>query len=346
MEFMKDIEFLKEITDVPGGSGNEERVREILKREISKVTTVQTDAMGNVFGKVGQGPKVIAVGHMDEIGFVVRGITNEGMIQIYNAGFVFAYGQECQIYTICTEQGDIPGVMGRALNQGKDAKFNEVQSVEDELIDIGAKSKQEAIDMGVEVGNQVIFQSHFTQLLNNQLLAKAWDNRIGCAISLRVLQNLKEDIKVTFVGGGTVQEEVGCRGARALAVAEKPDLAISLDTGPACDEDGARIGEGPQLMFMDSCTIVNKKLLKFVKNIAKENNIPTQTYVMRRGGSDVSEMQNISGGAPVLALGVPVKNIHTGVSIISYDDYENAVKLITKVVEALDEDIINDLKSF
>ena len=344
----KELDFLKEITDVPGGSGDEGLVRNILKREINKVTEAKIDGMGNIYGYIGNGPKVLAPGHMDEIGFKVRGIDKDGKLLIGCAGFVFPYGMECQEYSVVLDDGTIiDGVIGRDPEQGKHSKLNEIPDFEDVRVDIGCNSKEEAEKLGIEIGNSVIAKSHFMKLQNNQIVAKAWDNRIGCAISVRVMQDLADkNLKVTFIGGGTVQEEVGTRGAKALGIHEAPSIAFSLDTAPAADEEGSRVGSGPQLFVMDSGTIAHKKLLRFVKDIAKKNNIPYQLCYLRRGGSDACEFQNVSGGIPVLAIGVAVKNIHTPKSIISYDDYVNTIKLVEAVLLALDEKTIEEIKSF
>ncbi len=344
---MKDLEFLKKLTDLPGGSGDEGKIREVLRDEIQRICPCQTDAFGNVYGQIGSGPKVLAIGHMDEIGFMVRGITANGFIQVGMVGFVFNYGMLCQLYSVCTVNGIIDGVISLNPNQKNGGIKNEYPNVDELLLDIGCKTKEEAEKLGVEIGNAVIAKSHFTVLQNQELLAKAWDNRIGCAISVRVLQNLnKNALKVTFIGGGSVQEEVGCRGARALGIHLSPDIAFSLDTSPASDEDGAIVGKGPQLFVMDSSTLPNKKLLEFVKSIARKYNIPFQLCFLRRGGSDTSELQNISGGTPSLAIGIPVKYIHTPTSVISYADYENAIKLMCLVVEELDEKKILEFKTF
>lgn len=343
---MKDIEFLKKITDVPGGSGDEGAVRSILKEEIAKVTTPVIDSIGNIYGIVGNGPKILAVGHMDEVGFMVLGIESNGFIKINNVGFVFSYGITSQIYSICTSKGIVDGIIGLNPDQGHGGMKNEYPSLGELRMDVGCTSKEDAQALGIEVGNAVIAKSWFTKLGKDQLLAKAWDNRIGCAISVRVMQELSKDIKVSFIGGGSVQEEVGCRGARALGISVKPDIAFSLDTSPASSEEGSIIGKGPQLFVMDSSTIAHKKLLEYVKNIAKENNIPYQLCVLRRGGSDTSEFQNISGGIPCLAIGVPVKYIHTPTSVISYQDYENTIELMKKVIESLNEEKIEEIKKF
>lgn len=340
---MKDLKFLETITMLPGGSGDEGEVRNLLKEEILKVTTPEIDGFGNILGKVGKGKKILAVGHMDEIGFMVKDITNDGKLKLAMAGFVFNHGMLSQIYSVCGSKGIIDGVVGLNPENRKEG----YPSVDEISLDLGCKSKKEVEELGVEIGNAVIAKSHFTQLQNNELLAKAWDNRIGCAISVRVLQELaKEEINVCFIGGGSVQEEVGCRGAKAIAVNIKPDIAFSLDTSPASSQTGFELGKGPQLFVMDSSSIGNKKLLNFVKDVANKNNIPYQVGLLGRGGTDLSEFQNASGGCPGLAIGIPVKYIHTPVSVINYEDYENAIKLMVAVVKELNDEKVFEISQF
>lgn len=340
---MKDIKFLEEITTIPGGSGNETLVRNLLKEEIEKVTTSEIDGFGNIIGRVGKGKKVIAVGHMDEIGFMVRDITPNGKVKLAQAGFVFPQGAVCQIYTICTSKGQVEGVVGFSM----DKRGNEYPSTDQLELDLGCKSKKEVEDLGVEIGDAVIAKSRFVKLQNDELLSKAWDNRIGCAISIRVLQELaKEELNCEFIGGGSVQEEVGCRGAKALAVNIKPSIAFSLDTSPESSQTGFECGKGPQLFVMDSSTIGNKKLLNFVKEIAKKNEIPYQVGLLNRGGTDLSELQNAGGGCPSLAIGIPVRNIHSPVGIINYNDYENAIKLMVAVIKEFNDSSIEELSKF
>lgn len=340
---MKDIKFLEQLTTIPGGSGDETLVRNLLKEEIEKVTKPEIDGFGNILGKVGEGKKILAVGHMDEIGFMVKDITKDGKLKLANAGFVFNFGILCQIYNVCGSKGIVEGVISLNPENRKEG----FPSVDEVSLDLGCKSKEEVEELGIEIGNAVIAKSHFTKLQNDELLAKAWDNRIGCAISVRALQELsKEKLNVQFIGGGSVQEEVGCRGAKAIAVNVKPDIAFSLDTSPASSQTGFEPGKGPQLFVMDSSSIANKKLLAFVKNIAKENNIPYQVALLGRGGTDLSEFQNASGGCPGLAIGIPVKYIHTPTGVINYNDYENAVKLMVAIVKELDNEKVEYLRTF
>lgn len=340
---MKDIKFLETITTLPGGSGDETLVRNLLKEEILKVTTPEIDGFGNILGKVGSGKKVLAVGHMDEIGFMVKDITNDGKLKVAMAGFVFPFGMLSQIYSVCGSKGIVDGVICLNPENRKEG----FPSADEVFVDLGCKTKEEVYELGIEIGNAVIAKSHFTLLQNKEILAKAWDNRIGCAISVRVLQELaNENINVEFIGGGSVQEEVGCRGAMAIAVNVKPDIAFSLDTSPASSQTGFQLGKGPQLFVMDSSSIGNKKLLNFVKEIAIKNNIPYQVALLGRGGTDLSHFQNASGGCPGLAIGIPVKYIHTPTGVINYDDYENAIKLMVAFVKELTEEKVEELRTF
>ena len=344
---MEDKQLLKELTTLTAGSGDEGLVRDYLKEHISKITKPEIDGLGNIVGRIGNGPKVLAVGHMDEIGYKVASINNDGSINVHNAGFVFPWGMLSQVYHVQTRKGDITGVISMDPNQNQNPPKNEFPSVESLRLYVGAHSKEEAKALGIEIGDSVIWDSRFAELANDELLAKGWDNRIGCAISLRALEDLADkNLKVTYIGGGSVQEEVGCRGAKSLAKSVMPDIAFSLDTAPASNEDGSRLGCGPQLFVMDSGTLPNKKLLDFVKNLAETNDIPYQLCLLRRGSTDASSFQNDAGGIPVLAIGVPVKFIHTPVSIISYSDYLNTLKLFELVLTNLDEEKVKEIKSF
>lgn len=344
---MNDLELLKELTSFPGGSGDEDLIRNYLKDKINKITNAETDGLGDICGQIGNGPKVLAVGHMDEIGFKVIGFNNDGTINVHNAGFVFPWSPLSQIYNIVTSKGFIKGIIGLDPEQAKGGPKEGYPSTEELRLYVGAHTKEEAKELGIEIGNSVIWDNHFELLGNQEIVAKGWDNRIGCAISIKAMEDLaKDNLKVTYIGGGSVQEEVGCRGAKSLVKAVKPDIVFSLDTAPATSEEGSMLGKGPILFAMDSGTLPNKKLLEFVKNVAKVNKIPYQVCVLRRGSTDASSFQNDEGGIPVLAIGVPVKYIHSPVSIISYKDYENTLKLFEATLLALNEEEVIKFKTF
>ncbi len=350
---MKEIQFLKEITDLESTSGNEAAVRNYLREKYTGLAdSIETDGLGSLMATLGnEGPRVLAVGHMDEVGFMVRGITEDGFVKFSRTGFFFATGVMSQYFNIQTEKGIVPALC--ALGPGSKIS-DKMPDIRDLVLDIGCTSKAEAQELGVQIGDYIVPQGNFQQLGKNRnyLSNKAWDNRIGCAIALRVMENLKKEGHPNiFIGGGSTQEEVGTRGAKTLGNMAKPDIAFSIDIGPADDMYGSKheevtLGKGPELCFMDSGTISNRKLLRFAAKIADECGIPYQVSLMYHGGTDAEEFQFTGYGTPVLLVNVPCRYPHTPTSIILYEDYINTVKLMTEVVRRLDWDTVNEIRSF
>ncbi len=345
----KEIQFLKEITDIEGTSGNEAAVRDYLREKYTGLAdTLETDNMGSLMATLnGEGPRILAVGLLDEVGFMVRFITDDGYIKFSRVGFFFITGVFSQHFTIQTQKGPVNAV---CVPQS----FEKMPNMEDLVMDIGCKSKEEALELGVRIGDYIVPKGNFQQFgpEKKHLVNKAWDNRIGCAVSYRVMENLKEQGHPnTFIGGGSTQEEVGTRGAKTLGYKSKADIGFSIDVG-ICDDmhgeahEGISLGKGPELCYMDSCTISNRKLLNFTREVAEECNIPYQVSIMKHGGTDASEFQGERDGMPVLLVNVPSRYAHTPVSMIHYDDYINTVKLMTEVIKRLDEKTVNEIKTF
>ena len=348
----KEIAFLKELTDLRATSGNEGSVREFLRKAYEPVADkTETDGLGSLIAYHGEkGPKILAAGHMDEVGFMVRSITKDGFVRFSRCGFFFVCGALSQHFTIETEKGDVDAIC--SLGPGMEDK--EFPKIEDLALDIGCKSEEEARELGVRVGDFIVPKGHFEALGKDgkYLVNKAWDNRIGCAVALRVMENLKKTgHRNIFIGAGTVQEEVGTRGAATLAEAVKPDIAFSVDIGTADDVCGgkkeeASLGKGPELTFMDNMTISNRKLIRFAVEVAEECGIPYQTSIMKRGGTDASKFQFANAGTPVLLVNIPCRYAHTPTTMIHYDDYVNAIKLMTEIVLRLDEKKVKEIRSF
>lgn len=348
----KELSFLKEITDLQGTSGNEEAVRKYLKDKYMPIADkIEYDGLGSIMAYHGDtGPRILAVGHMDEVGFIVRSITSDGFIKFSKCGFFFVSGVLAQHFTILTDNGPVDALC--ALGPGMFGK--EFPDLDQLVMDVGCTSKEEVLKLGIQIGDFIVPNANFHQLGNDKkyLVNKAWDNRIGCAVSLRVMENLKEQGHPNiFIGGGSVQEEVGTRGAKTLGYKARADIGFSIDVGIADDmhggaHEGISLGKGPELCFMDSCTISNRKLLKFAVKVAEECQIPYQVSIMKHGGTDAGEFQNVHGGMPVLLVNVPSRYAHTPTSMIHYDDYVNTVRLMTEIIKRLDEDTVKEIKSF
>src|SRR5699024_7227513 len=225
--------------------------------------------------------------------------------------------------------------------------------IKDMFIDIGARSKEEAEDFGVKPGDSVVPYFEFTQMNNEKmLLAKAWDNRIGCAIAIEVLNELKEAAHPNIVYGvGTVQEEVGLRGARTSAHLIEPDIAFGVDVGIAGDTPGvsdndadSKLGDGPQLVLYDASMISHKGLRDLVVNTANENDIPFQYTSMPGGGTDSGAIHLTADGVPALSITIATRYIPSHAAMLHRDDFENAVKLIVEVIKKLDDETLKQIK--
>jgi endoglucanase len=221
------------------------------------------------------------------------------------------------------------------------------------FIDIGVMNKQEALDAGVRPGDPVIPICPFTPMANEKmLLAKAWDNRFGCAVAIQVLQQLDNSHPNTVYAGATVQEEVGLRGAQTLSHLVNPDVAISVDVGIAGDTPGvkaheaqSKMGKGPIILIFDGSLIPSNKLRDLFIDVAEEEKIPYQFDSIAAGGTDGGRFQLTHDGVPSINIGIPTRYIHSATSMANLDDINNASRLIAAVVRRLDAPKIAELRS-
>lgn len=348
------LTMLKELTDAKGIPGNEREVRDVMKKYISSYSDeVTTDHLGSLIAKkIGQenGPKIMIAGHLDEVGFMITQIDDKGFLRFQTVGGWWSQVMLAQRVTIVTNKGDITGIIGSKPPHilPPEARKKPVD-IKDMFIDIGASSKEEAIEFGVKPGDQAVPHFEFTVMQNEKmLLAKAWDNRIGCAIAIDVLKNLKQvDHPNVVYGVGTVQEEVGLRGARTSANVIQPDIAFGVDVGIAGDTPGisekeaaSKMGKGPQIILYDASMVSHKGLRDLVTDTADELEIPYQFDAIAGGGTDSGAIHISANGVPALSITIATRYIHSHAAMLHRDDYENAVKLITEVVKRLDRDTV------
>lgn len=356
----KEEQLLIDLTSARGIAGNEDEVREVFKAYAKDFADdIFFDGLGSVIAKhgAGGGPKVFISGHMDEVGFMVTKITEKGFLEFQTIGGWWNQVMLAQQVEIKTMDGEIiHGVIGskppHVLSPEARKKPYEIK---DMFIDIGASSEEEAKEWGIRPGDMVTPYTEYKRMNNTKfLLAKAWDNRIGTAVALRVLENLskREHHNVLFAGSD-VQEEVGLRGARTSTHLVNPDVAFALDTGTAGDTPGMTpkeadsvLGKGPQILIFDASMIPHKRLLNFVIKVAEELEIPFQYTVIAGGGTDAGQMHLTRDGVPSLAITVPVRYLHSHNTIIHEDDYLNTVRLVTEVVARLDNEMLVSLKDY
>lgn len=351
------LTMFKELTEAKGISGNEKEAREVMKKYIEPYATkVFTDHLGSLIAKkVGQedGPKVMVAGHLDEIGLMVTRIDDNGFLYFQTIGGWWSQVMLAQRVTVCTQKGDIVGVIGSKPPHIMPAEARrKPYEIKDMFIDIGATSKEEAESFGVRPGDSVVPYFEFQPMKNEKLLlAKAWDNRVGCAIAIEVLKQLKDvDHPNVVYGVGTVQEEVGLRGAKTSTNMIEPDIGIAVDTGIAGDTPGispndadGKIGKGPQIIIYDASMVSHKGLRDFVIKTADDNNIPYQYASIAAGGTDSGSIHLTANGVPALSIGIATRYIHSHAGIIHEDDFDNTVKLIVEVIKQLDKDTVHKI---
>lgn len=298
--------------------------------------------------KVGDenGPKIMVAGHLDEVGFMVTQIDDKGFIKFQTVGGWWSQVMLAQRVTITTRKGDeIIGVIGSKPPHILPADVrNKVVDIKDMFIDVGAASKEEVLEWGVRPGDMVTPYFEFNVMKNDKyLLAKAWDNRIGCAIAIDVMKALQNEKHPNILYSvGNVQEEVGLRGAKTATHKIQPDIGFAVDVGVAGDTPGvtakestSKMGAGPQIVVYDASMVSHRGLREFVLDVADEHNIPYQFETMAGGGTDAGSIHVTANGIPALSIGIATRYIHSHAGILHRDDYDNAVKLMVEVIKKI-----------
>ncbi len=349
------LDLFKTLTELPGAPGNEHAVRQFMKEQLAAYSDeVVQDRLGGVFGvKRGQeeDPVVMVAGHMDEVGFMVTSITDNGMLRFQTLGGWWSQVLLAQRVQIITENGPVTGVIGsippHLLGEEQRRKPMDIKNM---LIDIGADNKENALEIGIKPGQQIVPICPFTPMANDKkILAKAWDNRYGCGLSIELLKELQgTELSNTLYSGATVQEEVGLRGAQTAANMIKPDIFFALDASPANDMSGdknefGQLGKGALLRILDRSMVTHKGIREFVLDTAESNDIPYQ-YFVSQGGTDAGRVHISNEGVPSAVVGICSRYIHTHASMIHVDDYAAAKELIVKLVKQCDRSTIDSIK--
>lgn len=347
------LELLKELTEVKGIPGYEGEVRQVVRKYLEPLGELTQDKMGSVICKVPgsqEGPRVMLAGHMDEIGFMVKHITKEGFLKFLPLGGWFDQVLLGQRVVIKTKDGEVVGVIGaKPPHLLPPDERTKVVKKQDMYIDIGASSQEEVEQAGVRAGDPVIPRADFVPLANGKtFLSKAFDDRVGVGLVISSLQQLKEsEHPNTVYGVATVQEEVGIRGATTSVWAVDPDVAIVLESDIAGDvpgikpeESSVKLGQGPTVLLYDARMIPNLKLRDFLRDTAKELEIPLQESYVEGGATDGAAIHLHHTGVPTVVIGVAARHIHSDSSIIHRDDYERAVKLLVEVIKILDAETV------
>lgn len=320
---------LKELTETFGPSGNEDSIREVIIEKVTPyVDHVEVDKLGNIIAtKKGPGEKLMLAAHMDEIGIIVTNVDEKGFLRFSNVGGLSPFKLISQ--RVVFSNGTI-GVFGMEdLEDIKELKLSKM------YIDIGAKSREEAIKK-VQIGDMGVFHRECV-FSGDYVVAKALDDRAGCALLIKVLQEIK-DPKYHISCVFTVQEEVGLRGAQTSAFGIDPDLAIAVDvtlTGdtPEAKKMAVELGKGPAIKVKDVSVICHPKIKNGLISVADQKGIPYQLEILDWGGTDAGAIHLTRSGVPSGVISIPTRYIHSPSEMASLSDIENGVKLLKGFIE-------------
>lgn len=341
-----NVKLLKEICEVAGAPGFEQRIREVVLREVKPlVDKVEIDNMGNVIAiKKGKQPKKVMIGaHMDEIGFIVTHIDDNGFLRFHTLGGFDPKTLTAQ-RVIVHGKKDLIGVMGsKPIHVMTPEEKTKMPKTTDYFIDLGMPKKE--VEKLVSVGDPVTRERQLIEM-GNCVNCKSIDNRVSVFILIETLRKLKsKKVPYDIYGVFTVQEEVGVRGANVSALNIQPDFGFGLDTTIAFDVPGAQphekvteLGKGVAIKVMDSSTICDYRMVKYMKETADKNKIKWQPEILPAGGTDTAGIQRMNpGGAIAGAVSIPTRHIHQVIEMADKTDIDSSIKLLMYCLLDLDK---------
>jgi endoglucanase len=339
------IELIKKLSNAHGVSGFEDEIREVIKAEIEDFADeIKIDNFGNLIAtKNGKDLSLMVSAHMDEIGFVVKKIDEKGFIRFAPIGGWFsqiALAQRVVLYG----KKKIYGVIGcKPPHVMKEEEKKKAIEISDMFIDVGARNREEVLNLGINVGTPIAIDREVILLANDRISGKAFDNRVGLAVAIESFKNCKNSATVHLVA--TSQEEVGLKGAKVSAYKLEPNVAIAVDSCPATDFPGSEavhmdvaLGKGPVITIVDASgrgLIVSQRVLTWLKETAEKNGIQYQLEVAEGGTTDATAISLTKEGIPSGVISIPARYIHSPVEIVDLNDVNWAVKLVTKSIESV-----------
>lgn len=334
------MELLKRLSEAPGVPGREEAVRALVREALQgHVDELEVDRLGNIIAhKRGPGPRVVVAAHMDEIGFLVSHVDEEtGYLRIEPVGGFDARTLIASRVVVHTERGPLLGLIGiKPVHILTEEERKKEIRIQDLFVDVGLPGKE--VKERVRVGDPVTLHQAFAEV-GELVSGKALDDRVGVYVGIEALRRLgSHQADIYFVG--TVQEEVGLRGARTSAFQIAPEIGVALDVTLACDMPGVppheqvtKLGKGVAIKVKDSASISHPGLVRFLVRLAEEQQIPYQLEILPRGGTDAGAIQLAREGAAVVTLSVPTRYVHTVVEAAHKKDIEAAIQLLVAFLE-------------
>lgn len=324
-------ELIRKLVETYGPSGVEEQIRAVIRAEVESLADeLRVDPLGSLIVRKqgGEGKRIALSAHMDEIGVMVTYVDEKGFARFTRIGGV------SPLTCVGTRVAFADGRMGVIGVERKREDTSKVPKFEQLYIDVGATNRD---DCPVHVGDAAVFVRPFAHTEGTRLIAKAMDDRIGCAVlieTLRRLEHTPHDVHFVF----SVQEEVGLRGARTAAYGINPDLAIAVDvtaTGdtPECYPMAVELGKGPAVKIQDKGMIAHPAVRDMLIQRAKRANIPYQLEILEWGSTDAAAMQLVRAGVPAGCLSIPCRYVHSPSEMVDEEDVENSVRLLLEVLQ-------------
>ena len=345
---MDSMALLRELSDAFGVSGFEDEVRELIAERIRPfVDELRVDTLGNLIAtRKGKDDRVLMLdAHIDEVGFIVKWIGNDGFLRISPIG-----GWDERIIpghrvVIRTRSGETRhGVIGTSPPHILTPEQRKKPIPLDKMfVDVGAASREEALDLGIQIGDAMTIHYPFQEIIEGYVTGKAFDDRAGCAILIEVAERMAEvgwpmNVAFSFSFG----EEIGLRGARTAAYGIEPDLALAVEgtigaNMPGVPEDSqpARVGCGPVITVADRSIIVAPKVVRALEAAADAGSIQYQYKLPTYGGNDAGAIHLTRSGVLAGTVAVPCRFIHSPTTTMRLNDYENTVRLVLEFVKSL-----------
>ena len=338
-----------DLAAVPGVSGNEGPIARAVAALLRPlVDDVRIDNMGNVIARKGDPslrPRLMLGCHLDIIGCIVRSIDQNGFLRLYRMGGVvdlLLVGRKVWV-------NDVPGVVGvRPGHIQRPDERGKVPSLSDLYADVGAGSAEEVADLGIEIGSPIRYHSPVEEMANPDLLCGAYvDNRIGCAVLVKLMELIEDDLDACVYAVATTNEETGWRGGQMTAFSVDPDLAVAVDTTPAGgtpDVDYARelpieIGKGPVLQVASqghgAGFTAHPGVLEWLRSSADDAGLPYQLAALENANTDAVLIHMARGGVPTAALTIPRRYSHSPVELFDINDAVTTIEILRKAVHRL-----------
>jgi putative aminopeptidase FrvX len=352
------VQLLQALADAPGPSGFEEPVRKIMVDRMKPLSEkLSYDGLGSVIAvQGGSGPRIMVDAHMDELGGLVRRVSNDGYLTMQMLGGWLDQALVDQRWTIIGSKGPVRAVTGiRDIHIVPQEERTRVFPRESVFLDVGARNPAEVAALGIAPGDPVVPDAPFAVMNGTQnYLGKGWDDRVGCAVIIAAMQKLAKAAhpnQIYWVA--TVQEEIGLRGAHTAADLVKPEIGIAIEGGVTRDAPGVHpeeaqelLGAGPAIFLYDSSALPNRKFVSMVKQVAKDKSIPLQADLIQGYGDDSAEIQKSNGGVPTVNMVVPVRYTHSHNGIMNRGDFDHMVNLLVAILQGLDAKAVANLRDF